>query len=79
MYIVFILIKTKQKMALSKRGLDTMTYIKSIENEDLTGSEKFDLIKEYFDAWEENQIPDGIEIITNSDGLPEIKTKNLGV
>jgi hypothetical protein len=77
MYIVFILIKTKQKMALSKRGLDTMTYIKSIENEDLTGSEKFDLIKEYFDAWEENQLPDGIEIITNEDGLPEIITKNV--
>ena len=43
-------------MALSKRGLDTMAYIKSIENEDLTGSEKFDLIKEYFDAWEEKNI-----------------------
>ena len=79
MYIAFILIKTKQKMKFSKKGLDTMAYIKSIENEDLTGRQRLDLISKYSDAWEENQLPDGIEIITNSDGLPDIITKNLGV
>lgn len=55
-----------------------MAYIKSIENENLTGSERLDLIGKYSDAWEENQLPDGIKIITK-DGLPEIITKNIGV
>ena len=65
-------------MKFSKKGLDTMAYIKSIENKNLTGSERLDLIGKYSDAWEENQLPDGIKIITK-DGLPEIITKNIGV
>ena len=65
-------------MKLSKKGQDVMAYIKSIKDENLTGSERLDLIGKYSDAWEENQLPDGIEIIIK-DGLPEIITKNIGV
>lgn len=69
--------QNKTEMKFSKKGIETMTYIKSIENEDLTGRQRLDLISKYSDAWEENQLPDGIEIITNEDGLPEIITKNV--
>ena len=70
--------QNKTKMKLSKKGQDVMAYIKSIKDENLTGSERLDLIGKYSDAWEENQLPDGIEIIIK-DGLPEIITKNIGV
>ena len=59
----------------SQKGKDTMKFIKSIEGKDLTGRERLDLISEFSDRWEENQLPEGIEIITNSFGLPEILTK----
>ena len=75
----FYINQNKTEMKFSKKGIETMAYIKSIENEDLTGRQRLYLISKYSDAWEENQLPDGIEIITNSDGLPEIITKNLGV
>jgi len=71
--------QNKIKMKLSKKGQDVMAYIKSIKKLNLTGIERLDLISKYSDAWEENQLPDGIEIITNEDGLPEILTKNIGV
>ena len=38
-----------------------MKFIKSIEGKDLTGRERLDLISEFSDRWEENQLPEGIE------------------
>tara|TARA_R110000765_G_scaffold87256_1_gene167375 strand:- start:46 stop:249 length:204 start_codon:yes stop_codon:yes gene_type:complete len=57
----------------SQKGKDTMNFIKSIENKDLTGRERLDLISNFSDSWEENQLPNGIKITTNSFGLPEIE------
>ena len=59
----------------SQKGKDVMNFIRSIEHKDLTGKKRLDLISEFSDRWEENQLPEGIEIITNSFGLPEILTK----
>jgi len=59
----------------SQKGKDVMSFIKSIEHKDLNGKERLDLISEFSDRWEENQLPENIEIITNSFGLPEILTK----
>jgi len=59
----------------SQKGKDIMNFIKSIENKDLTGRERLDLISKFSDSWEENQLPDGIKITTNSFGLPEIIIK----
>lgn len=59
----------------SQKGKDIMNFIKSIENKELTGRERLDLISKFSDSWEENQLPEGIEIVTNSFGLPEILTK----
>jgi|TARA_R110000803_G_C11701789_1_gene285587 hypothetical protein len=58
----------------SQKGKDTLEFIKSIENKDLTGRQRLDLISNFSDSWEENQLPEGIEIVTNSFGLPEIVT-----
>jgi len=59
----------------SQKGKDIINFIKSIENKELTGRERLDLISKFSDSWEENQLPEGIEIVTNSFGLPEILTK----
>ena len=61
-------------MKFSKKGLDTMAFIKSIENKDLTGAERLNLISKFSNSWEENQLPNGIVIKYNSDGLPEIQS-----
>ena len=60
----------------SQKGKDTMSFIKSIENKDLTGRERLDLISNFSDSWEENQLPNGIKITTNTFGLPEIQLNN---
>ncbi len=60
----------------SQKGKDVMKFIKSIENKDLTNRERLDLICNFSDSWEENQLPEGIEITTNSFGLPEITLNN---
>jgi|SaaInlV_120m_DNA_3_1039746.scaffolds.fasta_scaffold16996_4 hypothetical protein len=60
----------------SQKGKDVMSFIKSIENKDLTNRERLDLISNFSDSWEENQLPEGIEITTNSFGLPEITLNN---
>ena len=56
-----------------KKGKETMSFIKSIENKDLTGRERLDLISNFSNSWEENQLPNGIKITTNTFGLPEIQ------
>ena len=57
----------------SQKGKDTMKFIESIENKDLTGRQRLDLISEFSERWEENQLPEGVKILTNSFGLPEIE------
>jgi hypothetical protein len=73
------IIKTEQMKKFtprSQKGKDTIAFIESIEDKDLTGRERLDLISKFSDSWEENQLPDGIKIITNSFGLPEIELNN---
>lgn len=57
----------------SQKGKDTMKFIESIKNKDLTNRQRLDLISDFSDKWEENQLPDGVKITTNSFGLPEIE------
>ena len=65
----------KEFIPSSKKGKDTLKFIESIEDKDLTGVERLDLISKFSDRWDENQLPDGIKIEYNSYGLPEIITE----
>ena len=58
----------------SKKGKDTMAYIQMLLDTGYKGNiiEATTLFRE---RWEENQLPEGIEINTNSFGLPEINLK----
>ena len=58
----------------SQKGKDTLEYIKMLLDTGYEGN----IIKaagEFRDRWEENQLPEGISIITNKDGLPEMLVK----
>ena len=66
----------KKFIPRSQKGKDTIAFIESIEDKYLTGRERLDLISKFSDSWEENQLPDGIKITTNSFGLPEIELNN---
>ena len=63
----------KSYVPRSQKGKDTMKFIESIKNKDLTNRQRLDLISDFSDKWEENQLPDGVKITTNSFGLPEIE------
>jgi hypothetical protein len=60
----------------SQKGKDTMAYIKML----LDTGYKGNIIKaagEFRDRWEENQLPEGITIEEDENGLPIIKTELL--
>jgi hypothetical protein len=60
---------------MTQKGKDTLKFIKSLQGKGLSSKEIIDAATLYRERWEENQLPEGIEIITNSFGLPEIILK----
>jgi len=60
---------------MTQKGKDTLKFIKSLQGKGLSSKEILDAATLYRERWEENQLPEGIEIITNSFGLPEIILK----
>lgn len=60
---------------MTQKGKDTLKFIKSLQGKGLSSKEIIDATTLYRERWEENQLPEGIEITTNSFGLPEINLK----
>jgi hypothetical protein len=60
---------------MTQKGKDTLKFIKSLQGKGLSSKEIIDAATLYRERWEENQLPEGIEITTNSFGLPEINLK----
>tara|TARA_R110000782_G_scaffold256235_1_gene345152 strand:- start:51 stop:248 length:198 start_codon:yes stop_codon:yes gene_type:complete len=62
----------KKFIPSTQKGKDTLQFIESLQNKNLTGREILDATANFRESWEENQLPNGVKIITNSFGLPEI-------
>ena len=59
---------------MTQKGKDTLKFIQSLQNKGLTPRQILDETALFTERWEENQLPDGIKITTNTYGLPEITT-----
>tara|TARA_E500000081_G_C6008672_1_gene294722 strand:+ start:327 stop:509 length:183 start_codon:yes stop_codon:yes gene_type:complete len=60
---------------MTQKGKDTLKFIESLQDKGLTSRQILDETALFTERWEENQLPEGIIITTNSFGLPEIKIK----
>ncbi len=59
---------------MTQKGKDTLNFIESLQGKGLTSRQILDATSLFTERWEENQLPEGIKITTNSYGLPEITT-----
>ena len=59
---------------MTQKGKDTLKFIESLQDKGLTSRQILDETALFRERWEENQLPEGIKITTNTYGLPEIKT-----
>ena len=59
----------------SQKGRDTLKFIESLQGKGLTSKQILDAASLFRERWEENQLPEGIEIKINEFGLPEIELR----